>query len=340
MQSPVDLSDRPNKPPNLPLDTHLAEAHLTHDSPFVPENPEPVEGDFTTNVPFDEQRSPSVSAEPRMEVDVGRRKSAAARIVEGMVGIPIEIAMKIMDKIYCNVVYPKLAEINRYKAWSEATYGEALPDLIELFVNLAQLDSEKLFMDLGSGVGNVVLQVALRSGCTSFGIEKEEVRALVAEEALSVATKMAKDYGYSTGEVELIHGDIIEEPRVKDLIRKADLVFVNNVRFPPTCKSIPLWERYPKSFLRLANKIVLVNNQIGLLLRYLKAGARVITLEPLGVSARGGRAAARDPEALGSIMSVSRRPYEKNSCSWKDSGGQFYLHVMQGTREDGPRGRW
>lgn len=79
---------------------------------------------------------------------------------------------------------------------------------------------------------------------------------------------------------------------------------------------------------------MLVNYHIGQLLRQLKTGARVITLEPL-VSSRGGKAAARDPEALGSIMSVSRRPYERNSCSWKDSGGHFYLHVMQEAKDDG-----
>lgn len=69
---------------------------------------------------------------------------------------------------------------------------------------------------------------------------------------------------------------------------------------------------------------------IGNLFRRLKQGAYVISLSPVGVSARGGRASARDEDALGTMMDASLLGYEAESVSWTGSAGQFYVHVMKG----------
>lgn len=79
-----------------------------------------------------------------------------------------------------------------------------------------------------------------------------------------------------------------------------------------------------------ADSRIIVNLGIGNLFRQLKQGACVISLASVGVSARGGKASARDEDALGNIMDASRHEYEPESVSWTDSVGKFYVHVMKG----------
>lgn len=51
-------------------------------------------------------------------------------------------------------------KLNRYKGWSEEVYGEFSSSMVSELVEKVPIRPGDRFIDLGSGVGQVVLQVA------------------------------------------------------------------------------------------------------------------------------------------------------------------------------------
>lgn len=56
-------------------------------------------------------------------------------------------------------------KLNRYKGWSEEVYGEFSSSMISEIVEKVPIRPGDRFIDLGSGVGQVVLQVAAEVSC-------------------------------------------------------------------------------------------------------------------------------------------------------------------------------
>ena len=75
---------------------------------------------------------------------------------------------------YRRTVGPRTHEFNQ--ALSDSVYGEFMLTLVSRLLSLARVRPGTLLFDVGSGVGNVVLQ----SGRSAFGIELMEKRAEVA----------------------------------------------------------------------------------------------------------------------------------------------------------------
>jgi H3 lysine-79-specific histone-lysine N-methyltransferase len=73
------------------------------------------------------------------------------------------------------------------------------------------MNENDIFLDLGSGVGQIVLQVAAEVGCKSYGIEKAEIPIRYAEEMDRQFIKWMDFYGKSYGEYELLKGDFLED---------------------------------------------------------------------------------------------------------------------------------
>ena len=97
-------------------------------------------------------------------------------------------------------------------------------------VHITNLQQGKHFLDLGAGVGNVVLQAALQSGCSSTGVEIMPKAAEISRSQHAQLEARLRYWGLSMGEVELIEGDF----RVVNLskqLAKADVVLVNNFAF-------------------------------------------------------------------------------------------------------------
>lgn len=84
---------------------------------------------------------------------------------------------------------------------------------------------------MGSGVGTVVLQVALQAGCTASGIEKMIHPATIATRHLEEFHKRCRLWGVEPGNAELLTGDFTEDDRVRERIANADVVLCNNWAF-------------------------------------------------------------------------------------------------------------
>lgn len=146
-------------------------------------------------------------------------------------GIPPKVVERIMEETYQRCVGPRIPEVRKYAAFSSLTYGELLFKFVDDIIQKTGLRSDSLFLDLGSGVGNVVLQAALQTGCRSYGIEVQEVAASVAVEQHIQLQQRCRLWGLRMGEVELENGDITRSARLSQLMGQADVVLINNYIF-------------------------------------------------------------------------------------------------------------
>jgi H3 lysine-79-specific histone-lysine N-methyltransferase len=148
-----------------------------------------------------------------------------------------------------------------------------MPSLSSEIIRAVGLKKDSLFMDLGSGVGNVVLQASLETGCTSYGIEVMPAPAEIARSQLEQLKIRCKMWGVSMGEVELEEGDMLKSNRVHELMCKADVVLINNKVFLESCE-----------FNTIALESMLIKFAVNESLRPkfldLKEGAIVVSLKP------------------------------------------------------------
>lgn len=150
--------------------------------------------------------------------------------------IPRKVRLRITEETYQRCVGPRIKQLSQYQAFSSEVYGELNPPIIDDIVTHTGLGPKSLFVDLGSGVGNVLLQASLQSGCRSFGIEIMPGPANIATSQLEQFLLRCRMWGVSTGDIELEQGDMLKSRRVADLLTQADVVLVNNKVFTPTRK--------------------------------------------------------------------------------------------------------
>lgn len=115
----------------------------------------------------------------------GEAPLVPGRIVDGFKdsGLIVHIMTQVYNR---GVKNPKL--LNGYQAFSNEVYGEFNTNMITDVVRSANITEEDTFVDLGSGVGHVVLQMALQARCKlSYGIEIRDVPA-------KFATNLAADF--------------------------------------------------------------------------------------------------------------------------------------------------
>lgn len=72
-----------------------------------------------------------------------------------------------------------------YEPFSPEVYGETSFEFVQQMVDQIGFNENEVFVDLGSGVGQVVLHVAAASNCSRcIGIEKADIPATYAEVSL------------------------------------------------------------------------------------------------------------------------------------------------------------
>jgi H3 lysine-79-specific histone-lysine N-methyltransferase len=150
--------------------------------------------------------------------------------------MPKKVLMRIIEENYQRSVGPHVQSLKQYEAFSSTVYGELMPSLAREIIHATKLKESSLFLDLGSGVGNVVVQASLQTGCRSFGIELMPAPAKVAREMVEALKVRCRMWGVRFGEVELEEGNMLESKRVDELIRKADVVLVDNKVFEESCE--------------------------------------------------------------------------------------------------------
>ncbi|KAK0563817.1 Nucleosomal histone H3-Lys79 methylase [Tilletia horrida] len=218
-------------------------------------------------------------------------------------GIPERLWANIHEQTYARIVGPKVEELNHYTAFSDNVYGELLPRFTSEIANLTGLGPSSTFVDLGSGVGNVLVQLALQTGCSAYGCEMMETPARLADAQIDEAKARWAMWGLEGGHAEAWKADFCASERVGEVLRKADVVLVNNYAFTPR-----------------------TNDKLVLQFLDLKDGCHIISLKPFVPP--DFRLTERTLSSPLAILRVVERTYGSGCVSWADGGGRYYIHTV------------
>jgi H3 lysine-79-specific histone-lysine N-methyltransferase len=226
----------------------------------------------------------------------------------------------IQEQCYARTVAPRVEELSKYEAFSDNVYGELLPRFMSEIAQLTSLGPDSVFVDLGSGVGNLLIQVALQTGSQSLGCEQMAAPSELANVQIQEAKRRWRMWGLNGARTEAWHGDFMQDDRVAAALRQADVILVNNYAF--TAKT---------------------NDTLSLLFLDLKEGAHIVSLKPFVPP--DFRLTNRTISSPLSILRVAQRTYTSGCVSWADGGGRYYIHTVDRTLQakfmaengDGPR---
>lgn len=116
-----------------------------------------------------------------------------------------------------------------------AQYGRTRSPFVQQVIELTKLTHDDFFLDLGSGIGSVVLHAAAVVGCRSAGVEICVGRH---EVALKLQTAFARFLPDNATKVEFLHGDFRSE-KIFTLARQCTVLFVNNANGVFNVRSSP-----------------------------------------------------------------------------------------------------
>lgn len=163
-----------------------------------------------------------------------RKDGTLARHVDEMTFIPLPLIEHIVkSQIYARTVSPHINSVRQYEGFSDNVYGELLPKFLSEIFAATHLKSDQVFVDLGSGVGNCVLQAALEIGCESWGCEIMENPARLANLQAKEFPARCRLWGLKPGAIHLIHDDFLANKEINEVLQRADVVLINNQAFTP-----------------------------------------------------------------------------------------------------------
>lgn len=155
----------------------------------------------------------------------------------GWDGVPPAVWKAVVEECYQRCVGPSIKDLSKYTPFSNEVYGELNASFVSDIVFRTNLRANNTFVDLGCGVGNCLLQVALQVGCTANGIEINPPPANLGALQVAQFRKRLRLWGLNAGSVCLRKGDFCEDLSVREWISKADVVLVNNWAFSAQCES-------------------------------------------------------------------------------------------------------
>ncbi|KAJ3599949.1 hypothetical protein NHX12_033901 [Muraenolepis orangiensis] len=197
-------------------------------------------------------------------------------------------------------------KLNNYEPFSPEVYGETSFDLVAQIIGEMEMMEDDTFVDLGSGVGQVVLQVAAATNCKHyFGVEKADTPATYAESMDNEFKKWMKWYGKKHGDYTLERGDFLSE-EWKERIANTSVIFVNNFAFGPE-----------------------VDHQLKERFANMKEGGKIVSSKPF--APLNFRINSRNLSDIGTIMRVVELSPLRGSVSWTGKPVSYYLHTIDRT---------
>lgn len=237
-----------------------------------------------------------------------RDKGIISKALEEMKCLDLKLVERILTQTYSRTVSLHVHELAQYENGTDNIYGELLPKFISTILKKdTMLHSGQIFVDLGSGVGNVVLQAALEIGCESWGCEVMDKACNLAELQEKEFRARCQLWGLAAGKVHLEKGDFLKNSAISKILRKADVVLVNNQAFTPE----------------------LNENLISLFLD-LKEGCKIVSLKSFVPS--GHRITSRNLDSAHNILDVVEKQYFSACVSWTDAPGNYYISTKDGSR--------
>ncbi|KAI8365561.1 histone methylation protein DOT1-domain-containing protein [Blakeslea trispora] len=220
-----------------------------------------------------------------------------------------DLACHILFQVYSRTVARQAEALNNYQAFSNNVYGEINPILVKEFIAKTGLNSRSVFMDMGCGIGNVVLQVAAQTGCEAYGIEIMETPCKFAKRQLKEYAARMKAWRLPTGKIHFRHGDFLDVA-ANDLystLKRSDVLLVNNYAFDAA-----------------------TNQALAQLFLDLKEGTKIISLKSF--VPKHHKINQRTLNMPESILRVESFEYYSEAVSWTNNGGQYYIATVDRSR--------
>lgn len=220
-----------------------------------------------------------------------------------------DLACHILYQVYSRTVARQADALNNYQAFSNNVYGEINPILVKDFIIKTGVNSESVFMDMGCGIGNVVLQVAAQTGCEAYGIEIMETPCKFAKRQLKEYAARMKAWRLPTGKIHFRHGDFLDVA-ANDLystLKRSDVLLVNNYAFDAA-----------------------TNQALAQLFLDLKEGTKIISLKSF--VPKHHKINQRTLNMPESILRVEEFEYFSEAVSWTNNGGQYYIATVDRSR--------
>ncbi|KAI0909226.1 histone methylation protein DOT1-domain-containing protein [Ustulina deusta] len=225
-----------------------------------------------------------------------------AKTLDRIHHLPSSLVSLILTQVYDRTVAPKVEMLTKYDAGSDNVYGELLhPFVTKILVEQTKMTSDQVFIDLGSGVGNVVLQAALEIGCRSYGCEIMENACNLAEAQEKEFRSRCMLWGVAPGRVHLERGDFRTNSKILEKLKEADVILVNNKAFTSTLND------------------ALINMFLDL-----KKGCKIISLKSFVYD---NKTAINDVAT--SILDFEYFRYHENWVSWTGSDGEYYISTRK-----------
>jgi len=212
----------------------------------------------------------------------------------------------IIQQVY-NYAVTDPNELNKYSPFSSKTYGETNFNFMAQLIEKNQFRPREgdIFIDMGSGVGHLVLQMAASVECKKcYGIEISDNPAKYAKVMEERFIFWMNWHGKTYTEFELFHGDFFEK-KYADIIKSANFILVNNFAFKPEVD-----HKLKQRFLDLRD------------------GVQILSSKPF--CSPKSRVTERHLTDIGSIMKVMEIHPEqrKDTVSWTPKPLPYYLHIL------------
>lgn len=236
-----------------------------------------------------------------------RRNGSIAKKLDAMTRLSLPHVERVLNQIYSRTVSPRVESLRQYENGSDNVYGELLPRFISNIFKETGLKSGQVFVDLGSGVGNVVLQAALEIGCESWGCEMMQNACDLADLQQAEFKARCRLWGVAPGKTHLARGDFLTEENIIAVLKRADVVLINNQAFTP----------------QLNNE--LINHFLDM-----KEGCQIVSLKSFVPA--GHKIQSRNLNSPINLLKVKQKNYWSNSVSWTDVGGTYFVATKDSSR--------
>ncbi|CAG7918976.1 unnamed protein product [Penicillium olsonii] len=283
---------------------------------YIPAEAADEFNDETTGIKRRLRRALAVTSESQFLDAVNDYNEAIQRLVkdgslakqlDSTLRIDLPWVERILTQIYSRTVSPRVESLRQYENGTDNVYGELLPRFISTIFKETKLKSGQVFVDLGSGVGNVVLQAALEIGCESWGCEMMSNACDLADLQQSEFKARCRLWGIVPGKTHLVRGDFLEQESIISVLKRADVVLINNQAFTP----------------QLNNE--LINHFLDM-----KEGCKIVSLKSFVPA--GHKIQSRNLNSPINLLQVQQKNYWSNNVSWTDVGGTYFIATKDSSR--------
>ena len=225
-----------------------------------------------------------------------------------------------IEQAYSVRVTPHLRRFTQGGFRSPTAWGDILPTFMhEVFMDV-NLTKRSLFVDLGCGVGNIVVQAALERSCRSFGCELVKERFDVAEkfrretawrleENELTVDHLGVDYQRrldtepkQTARVRIEQGDMFDaNAPAREWVAEADLVLCANFTFSPD-----------------------MDAQLLEMAKTMKTGGKMMTLRQILL----GRS-TNAPDDPSKLLDVEQLRSKKGHVSWTATAVDYFMYTRK-----------